>query len=62
MTVTSELRNRAIRCRRLASSGLDAITNERLSALAVEYDARALSIEVELADRTARAAGFPLKG
>lgn len=52
MSESSELRDRAVKCRRLASAGVDALTITRLRALADDYDARALKIEDQLEDRT----------
>jgi hypothetical protein len=49
MTESSELRDQAIRCRRLAKTGVDPKTLAILTALALEYDARALVIEDRLA-------------
>lgn len=48
MTESSELRDQAIRCRRLAKTGVDPKTIASLTALAIEFDARALVIEERL--------------
>ena len=45
MSESSDLRDQAARCRRLARSGIDLKTQAILLSLALEYDARALVIE-----------------
>ena len=48
MTESSDLREQAAKCRRLANASLDPQTIASLTALALEYDARGLVIEERL--------------
>jgi hypothetical protein len=50
MSESSELRDRAIKCRRMAAN-VDEVTQNRLTILASEYDARALRIEDDIEDQ-----------